>query len=34
MDLGVRDGWSAVLSNLKTILETGGTLSDDKWPKE
>ena len=32
MDKGVREGWPAVLSNLKSILETGETLSEDKWP--
>ncbi|WP_417610772.1 SRPBCC family protein [Parasphingorhabdus sp.] len=33
MDVGVRDGWPAVLSNLKSLLETGDVLSEDKWPK-
>jgi uncharacterized protein YndB with AHSA1/START domain len=32
MDIGVRDGWPAVLSNLKSLLETGKTLSEDEWP--
>lgn len=32
MDIGVRDGWPAVLSNLKSLLETGNTLSEDQWP--
>lgn len=31
MDKGVREGWPAVLSNLKSLLETGKTLSDDQW---
>ncbi|HEY9090811.1 SRPBCC family protein [Parasphingorhabdus sp.] len=31
MDKGVRDGWPAVLSNLKSLLETGETLSDQLW---
>lgn len=30
-DAGERDGWPAVLSNMKTLLETGKTLSDDRW---
>ena len=28
---GVTQGWPALLSNLKSLLETGKTLSDDKW---
>lgn len=32
MDIGVREGWPAVLSNLKSLLETGKTLSEDEWP--
>jgi len=32
MDIGVREGWPAVLSNLKSILETGETLSEEQWP--
>ena len=32
MEKGVTDGWPAVLSNLKTLLETGRPLSSDKWP--
>jgi uncharacterized protein YndB with AHSA1/START domain len=28
---GVTKGWPAVLSNLKTLLETGRTLSDELW---
>ncbi len=31
MQKGIDDGWPAVLSNLKTLLETGRTLSDDMW---
>lgn len=31
MHSGVTQGWPAVLSNLKTILETGRTLSDEAW---
>ncbi len=31
MDGSVREGWSAVLSSLKTLLETGKALSDDQW---
>jgi len=34
MDRSVREGWPAVLSNLKSILETGQTLSDDEWPTD
>ncbi len=34
MHEGVTEGWPAVLSNLKSLLETGTTLSDDQWPKE
>ena len=33
MDEGVRDGWPAVLSNLKSILETGEVLREGQWPK-
>ena len=33
MDQGVREGWPAVLSNLKSILETGEVLREDQWPK-
>lgn len=32
MDIGVREGWPAVLSNLKTVLETGEVLREDQWP--
>ena len=28
---GITRGWPAVLSNLKTLLETGRTLSDQLW---
>jgi uncharacterized protein YndB with AHSA1/START domain len=28
---GITQGWPAVLSNLKTLLETGRTLSDQLW---
>lgn len=31
MHQGVTEGWPAVFSNLKTLLETGKTLSDDRW---
>ena len=31
MHNGVTQGWQAVLSNLKTLLETGKPLSSDKW---
>jgi len=31
---GVTNGWPAVLSNLKTLLETGRTLSDEEWGAE
>lgn len=31
MHKGVTQGWPAVLSNLKSLLETGKTLSDDQW---
>ncbi len=34
MDVGVRNGWPAVLSNLKSILETGDVLRENEWPKE
>lgn len=34
MDKGIRQGWPAVLSNLKTILETGNVLREDEWPKD
>ncbi|MGK7754572.1 MULTISPECIES: SRPBCC family protein [unclassified Roseovarius] len=32
MDQSVREGWPAVLSNLKSILETGEVLREDDWP--
>jgi len=31
---GVTNGWPAVLSNLKTLLETGRTLSEEEWEVE
>lgn len=31
MHNGVTQGWPAVLSNLKSVLETGKPLSDDQW---
>jgi uncharacterized protein YndB with AHSA1/START domain len=31
MLLGIREGWPAVLSNLKSLLETGRTLSESRW---
>ena len=31
MHNGVTQGWPALMSNLKSLLETGKTLSDDKW---
>ncbi len=31
MHRGVTQGWQALMSNLKTLLETGKTLSDDQW---
>lgn len=31
MHTGVTQGWPAVLSNLKSVLETGNPLSDDQW---
>ncbi len=31
MHKGVTQGWPALMSNLKSLLETGKTLSDDKW---
>jgi uncharacterized protein YndB with AHSA1/START domain len=31
MHKGVTQGWPAVLSNLKSLLETGKPLSDDQW---
>ncbi|MEM7482637.1 MAG: SRPBCC family protein [Acidobacteriota bacterium] len=34
MHLDVTTGWPAVACNLKTLLETGKTLSEDAWPKE
>lgn len=33
MDAGVREGWPAVLSNLKTLLETGEVLREEEWPR-
>ena len=33
MDTGVREGWPAVLSNLKSLLETGSVLSEELWPE-
>ncbi|MFS4437524.1 SRPBCC family protein [Paracoccaceae bacterium GXU_MW_L88] len=32
MDAGVREGWPAVLSNLKSLLETGEILREEAWP--
>ncbi|WP_171033055.1 SRPBCC family protein [Qipengyuania marisflavi] len=32
MDKGVREGWPGVLSNLKTLLETGEVLREEQWP--
>lgn len=34
MDQSVREGWPAVLSNLKSILETGEVLREDDWPTD
>ncbi|WP_420558620.1 SRPBCC family protein [Roseovarius sp.] len=34
MDQSVREGWPAVLSNLKSILETGEVLREDDWPPQ
>lgn len=31
MDKGIRKGWPAVLSNLKSILETGTVMSEEIW---
>jgi uncharacterized protein YndB with AHSA1/START domain len=31
MHKGVTEGWPAVLSNLKSVLETGRALSSDEW---
>lgn len=31
MEKGVTQGWPAVVSNLKTLLETGKTLSEELW---
>ena len=31
MQKGVTEGWPAVLSNLKTYLETGKVLSEEEW---
>ncbi|WP_083649304.1 SRPBCC family protein [Salaquimonas pukyongi] len=33
MDKGVREGWPAVLSNMKSLLEAGTVLREDQWPK-
>lgn len=33
MDKGVREGWPAVLSNLKSSLETGEVLREEAWPQ-
>jgi len=32
MDKGIREGWPTVLSNLKSLLETGAVLSEEQWP--
>lgn len=32
MDKGIREGWPAVLSNLKSLLETGEVLREEQWP--
>ena len=34
MHKGVTQGWQALMSNLKSLLETGRTLSEDKWGTE
>lgn len=34
MHNGVTQGWQAVLSNLKTTLETGKPLSSEKWEQQ
>ena len=31
MHEGVTQGWQALMSNLKSLLETGKTLSEDQW---
>ena len=31
MASGIAKGWPAVLSNLKTLLETGRTIEGDLW---
>jgi len=31
MHRGVTQGWQALMSNLKTLLETGKTLSENQW---
>jgi len=31
MHKGVTQGWPALMSNLKSLLETGKTLSDEEW---
>ncbi|MCP4204025.1 MAG: GntR family transcriptional regulator [bacterium] len=31
MQTGIEEGWPAVFCNLKTLLETGKTLSDEQW---
>ena len=31
MHKGVTQGWQALMSNLKTLLETGKTLSEERW---
>lgn len=32
MHKGVTEGWPGVLSNLKTLVETGRVLSEEQWP--
>lgn len=34
MHIGVTEGWPALMSNLKTLLETGKLLSDDQWGEQ
>lgn len=34
MHKGVTEGWPGVLSNLKSVLETGKALREDEWPSD
>ena len=34
MERGIKGGWPIVFSNLKSLIETGRTMTDDIWPKQ